>query len=226
MAEARTPPGAYRSGPLVLENAALLTDLYELTMAASYLREGMTESATFSLFTRRLPAGRGFLLAAGLSDALDFLEQFRCPESTIAALAALPQFTPDLLDRLAKLRFTGSVRPVPEGTPLFADEPLLEVMAPIAEAQLVESAMLSICHLQTLLASKAARCGLAAHGKRVVEFGLRRTHGFDAGLKAARCAYIAGRSIACATNSGGTRKTSSPNGGSRLLPGASPCSTR
>ncbi|HTR20367.1 MAG TPA: nicotinate phosphoribosyltransferase [Gemmatimonadales bacterium] len=187
-----TAPGAYRSGPLVLENAALFTDLYELTMAASYLREGMTGAATFSLFTRRLPAARGFLIAAGLADTLDFLEQFRVTESAIASLAALQRLPRDLLDRLGSVRFTGSMRAVPEGTPVFADEPLLEITAPIVEAQLVESAVLSICHLQTLLTSKAARCVLAAQGKPVVEFGLRRTHGLDAGLKAARCAFIAG----------------------------------
>jgi len=191
------PPlsGAYRSGPLVLEDAALFTDYYELTMAASYLREGMKADATFSLFVRRLPAGRGYLVAAGLADALDFLEQFRVSESAIASLSALKRLPPEALDRLASLRFTGSVRAVAEGAPVFADEPLLEVTAPIVEAQLVESAILSICHLETLLASKAARCVQAARGKPVVEFGLRRTHGIDAGLKAARCAFIAGAAM-------------------------------
>ncbi len=184
--------GAFRSGPIVVEDAALFTDLYELTMASSYRREGMHEPATFSLFVRRLPPDRSFLVAAGLEDVLRFLEGFRFSARALEYLSSLHQFEPAFLEYLRDFRFTGSVRAAPEGTPLFADEPLLEVTAPIAEAQLVESAVLNICHLQTMLASKAARCVSAARGRSVVEFGMRRTHGADAALKAVRCAYIAG----------------------------------
>lgn len=184
--------GQYRSGPLVLEDAALCTDLYELTMAASYLREGMTAPATFSLFVRKLPPDRAFLLAAGLEDTLRYLEGFRFSRRAIRQLERLGRFERDFLDYLATVRFSGRVRAVAEGTPLFADEPLLEVTAPIAEAQLVESVVLNTCHLQTLQASKAIRCVLAAAGRPIAEFGLRRTHGADAALKAVRAGFLAG----------------------------------
>jgi nicotinate phosphoribosyltransferase len=184
--------GSYRSGPLALHDAALCTDLYELTMAASYHREGMQADATFSLFVRALPRHRSFLVAAGLADALAFLEQLEFSDAALAYLSQLGRFAPDFLAALAGLRFTGSVRAVPEGTLVFPDEPLLEVTAPLPQAQLVETALMNIVHLQTLLASKAARCVLAARGRAVVDFGLRRAHGLEAGLRAARCAYLAG----------------------------------
>jgi nicotinate phosphoribosyltransferase len=180
------------SGPLELRDAALFTDLYELTMAASYFRERMTGQATFSLFVRRLPPERPFLLAAGLEDVLNFLQHFHFSERAVAYLGSLGRFDRAFLEHLKSVRFSGTVRAVPEGTPIFADEPLLEITAPIMEAQLVEAAVLNFCHFQTLLATKAARCVLAARGRPVLEFGLRRTHGMDAGMKAARCAYIAG----------------------------------
>jgi nicotinate phosphoribosyltransferase len=184
--------GCFVSGPLVLRHAALFTDLYELTMAASYVREGLDGTATFSLFVRRLPAPRGFLVAAGLEDVLEFLAGFRLSEEALGYLGSLGMFEASFLQFLRDVRFTGRVRAVAEGTPVFADEPLLEVTAPIVEAQLVETAVMNICHLQTVLASKAARSVLAARGRAVVDFGLRRTHGVDAGLKAARAAWIAG----------------------------------
>jgi nicotinate phosphoribosyltransferase len=184
--------GAFESGPLVLRDAALFTDLYELTMAASYLREGMSGDATFSLFVRRLPARRGFLVAAGLEDVLAFLADFRFSEASIGYLRSLGVFEPRFLDFLGDVRFTGSVRALAEGTVAFGDEPLLEVTAPIIEAQLVETAVMNFCHLQTVIASKAVRSVLAARGRPIVDFGLRRTHGIDAGLKAARSSYIAG----------------------------------
>jgi nicotinate phosphoribosyltransferase len=184
--------GAFRSGPLLLEDAALFTDLYELTMAAAYLREGTVGPATFSLFTRRLPAGRGFLVAAGLEDALEYLRALRFSERAVARLAGLNRFEPAFLEHLAALRFTGDVRAVEEGTVLFPDEPFLEVTAPLIQAQLVETALLNLIHVQTVLASKAARVVLAADGRSVAEFGMRRSHGTDAALKAARCAYLAG----------------------------------
>jgi nicotinate phosphoribosyltransferase len=189
------PNGAFVSGPLITRDAALFTDLYELTMAASYARERMHGAATFSLFVRRLPPHRSFLVAAGLEDVLAFLEGFAFSEAAVDYLGTLGIFEAGFLDRLRGLRFTGSVRAMPEGTVLFADEPLLEVTAPIMEAQLVETAVINFVHLQTVLASKAVRSVLAARGRGIVDFGLRRTHGIDAGLKAARCAYIAGAAM-------------------------------
>jgi nicotinate phosphoribosyltransferase len=189
MAEA---DGRFVTGPVELSNAALFTDLYELTMAASYFREGMRAPATFSLFVRKLPSRRSYLIAAGLPDVLDYLASLRFSDESLSYLRSLDLFAPDFLDFLRDLRFTGSVRAVPEGTLVFGDEPILEVTAPILEAQIVETAVLNFCHLQTLLASKASRLTTAARGRTVVDFGLRRTHGLDAGLKAARCAFLAG----------------------------------
>lgn len=189
---AADPPGAFRTGPLVLHQAGLFTDLYQLTMAAGYHRAAMRAPATFSLFARRLPRGRGFLVAAGLEPVLDYLRSLRFDAESVEALASLGRFEPGFLEHLAGLRFTGSVRAVPEGTVLPAEAPLLEVTAPIIEAQLVETALLNLCHVHTVLASKAARVVLAAAGRPVSEFGLRRSHGMDAGLAAARGAWIAG----------------------------------
>lgn len=186
------PVGAIRSGPVLVEDGALLTDLYELTMAASYLREGMNEPATFSLFVRKLPPGRGFLVAAGLADVLRRLRDFRFGPRAVNHLRRSARFEPEVLRRLAATRFTGRVRAVPEGTAIFPDEPLLEITAPLVEAQLVETAVLNACHYPTVVASKAARSVLAARGRDVVEFGLRRAPGVDAGLTAARSAYLAG----------------------------------
>lgn len=186
------PCGTYTSGPVTLREAALFTDLYELTMAASYFRERMRDDATFSLFVRKLPRHRSFLVAAGLEDVLEFLRQFQFSEAAIRYVRSLGGFDREFLEFLADVRFTGAVRAVPEGTVVFGDEPLLEITAPIIEAQLVETAVLNFCHLQTLQASKAARSVLAARGRPVVDFGLRRTHGIDAGLKAARGAFIVG----------------------------------
>lgn len=190
-------PGTFRSGPLVLTDAALFTDLYQLTMAAAFYREGIRAPATFSLFARRLPPVRGYLVAAGLEDALEYLRTLRFGPEAVDRLAAMGRFEAGFLEYLGALRFTGQVSAVPEGTVLFADEPFLEVTAPMIEAQLVETALLNFIHLQTVLASKAARVVLAARRRPVAEFGLRRSHGVDAGLKAARCAYIAG----CASTS-------------------------
>jgi nicotinate phosphoribosyltransferase len=175
-----------------LDQAALFTDLYELTMAAAFFREGMREPATFSLFARRLPPTRAFVIAAGLGDALDYARAFRFTPDALDYLRSLGRFEPGFLEFLADLRFTGDIRAVPEGTAVFADEPLLEVTAPVIEAQLLESALLNICHVQSVLASKAARVVLAARGRALAEFGLRRSHGTDAALQAARCAWIAG----------------------------------
>jgi nicotinate phosphoribosyltransferase len=186
------PPGSFVSGPLLLQDAALFTDLYELTMAAVYFRRHMHQPATFSLFVRRLPSERAFLVAAGLEDVLEFLRTFRFSDRSIARLGSLGRFQNEFLDFLQGLRFTGDVYAVPEGTVLFADEPLLEVTAPMVEAQIVETALINFCHCQTLITSKAVRSVIAAGGRPVAEFGLRRTPGTDAGMKAARSAFIAG----------------------------------
>jgi nicotinate phosphoribosyltransferase len=170
----------------------LLTDLYEVRMAASYLRHGMTGPATFSLFARRLPQRRGFLVAAGLSDALDFLERFRFDDGEIDYLRRMVGLDDTTLAALRGLRFTGDVWAVPEGRVVFADEPLLEVTAPIAQAQLVETGLLNLLTFQTTVASKAARCRLAAGGAELVDFAFRRTHGVGAAMGVARAAAIIG----------------------------------
>jgi len=184
--------GAFVSGPVITRDAALFTDLYELTMAASYFREGMHDPATFSLFVRKLPKSRSFLIATGLEDVLNYLQGFRFSDDALAYLTATRRFDDRFLRFLADLRFTGSVRAVPEGTVVFPDEPLLEITAPIIEAQLVETAVMNACHFQTVLTTKAARSVIAGRGRAIVEFGLRRTPGIDAGMKAARCTFLAG----------------------------------
>jgi len=154
----------------------LTTDLYELTMATSYLRHEMTGPATFSLFLRRLPADRGFVVAAGLDDGLRFLEEFHFEPDELKYLSGLG-FDDQAIDRFRRLRFTGSVRAVPEGAVVFADEPILEVTAPIAEAQLVETYLLNQIRFQSAIATKAARCRIAAGGAALIDFSFRRTHG-------------------------------------------------
>lgn len=171
---------------------ALLTDLYQLTMLQAYFDGGMHATASFELFSRKLPAGRGFLLAAGLEQGLQYLEALRFEAPELQWLAGTGRFTPDFLRWLADLRFTGDVWALPEGTACFADEPLLRVTAPLPQAQLVESRLLNLLHFQTVVASKAARCVLAAPGKLLVDFGLRRSHGAEAGLLSARASYLAG----------------------------------
>lgn len=174
---------------------ALSIDLYELTMAETYLERGMDAPASFELFVRRLPPGRNFLVAAGLEQALDFLEAFQFTADDRAQLATLTrtgQLSTTFVDHLAEVRFTGEAWAMPEGTVFFANEPILRVTAPIGEAQLVETRLINLLHLQTAVASKAARAVLAARGRKVIDFGLRRAHGAEAGLYAARAAYIAG----------------------------------
>jgi nicotinate phosphoribosyltransferase len=173
-------------------HAALLTDLYQLTMVQAYWRERMLEDALFSVTVRDLPPSRNFLLACGLDTVLGYLERLAFEPEDLAWLAERPDFDDAFIDWLAGFRFTGDVRAVREGTPIFADEPLLEIRAPLPEGQLVETLVLNQLHLQTLIASKAVRVVLAARGRPVVEFGLRRIHGADAGLKAARAAFLAG----------------------------------
>jgi nicotinate phosphoribosyltransferase len=179
-------------GPSAHLSPILLTDLYQLTMLQAYFEEDMRETAVFSLFVRRLPEQRNYLLACGLDDVLTFLETARFDEPSLSYLSRLGRFSDRFLRFLETFRFTGDVYAVPEGTPIFANEPILEIVAPIAEGQLVETFVMNQVHLQTLLASKAIRIVEAAKGRQVVDFGLRRTHGIDAGIKAARAFHIAG----------------------------------
>ena len=170
----------------------LLTDLYQLTMAQAYFELGMQESAVFELFVRRLPASRSFLLAAGLEQALESIEALRFGEEHVAFLAQLGLFRRNFLEQLRRVRFSGSVHAMPEGTPFFAGEPIVRITGPILEAQLLESRLLNIVHFQTTIASKAARCVIAARGRQLNDFGMRRAHEADAALLAARAAYLAG----------------------------------
>jgi nicotinate phosphoribosyltransferase len=174
------------------ENLTLLTDLYQLTMAQSYFREQRMESATFSLYIRSYPPDRGYFVSAGLLDVLDYLENFSFDAAGLDYLAAQKFFSDDFLHYLGDLRFSGAVWAVPEGRIFFKDEPILEITAPIIEAQIVETFIINQIHLQTLIATKAARCVHAAAGRTVVDFALRRTHGIDAGMKVARTSYLAG----------------------------------
>ncbi len=171
---------------------ALLTDLYQLTMLHTYYNQSMENTAVFELFIRRLPPERGFLLATGLEQALDFLENLHFSADELGWLSRDGRFSRAFVDYLAKLRFTGEVRAVAEGTVIFPFEPILRVTAPLPQAQLVESRLINLLHFQTLIASKAARCVLAAPGKTLVDFGMRRAHGAEAAVLAARAAYLAG----------------------------------
>jgi nicotinate phosphoribosyltransferase len=170
----------------------LLTDLYQLNMLQSYLEHGMTETAVFEFFARRLPVRRGFLMAAGLAQVVEFLEAVRFGDDELDWIRRTGRFGTDLIDYLAGFRFTGDLHGMPEGTVFYADEPALRLTAPLPEAQLLETRIVNIIHFQTLIASKAARLVLAAEGRTLVDFGLRRAHGAEAGLFAARAAYIAG----------------------------------
>jgi nicotinate phosphoribosyltransferase len=170
----------------------LLTDLYQLTMVTAYHELGMEQPAVFEFFVRSLPAGRGFLLAAGLRQVLDYLEGLCFEPADLEWLGQTGRFKPDALRRLSAMRFSGDVDAMPEGTVFFANEPVLRVTAPLPEAQLVESRVINLLNLQTTIASKAARCRLAAVDRKLVDFGMRRAHGAEAALLAARACYVAG----------------------------------
>ena len=170
----------------------LLTDLYQLTMLQGYYDCGMKETAVFEFFVRKLRPGRGFLMAAGLEQALEFLQGLHFTPEELEWLASTGRFSQDFIASLEALRFTGDVHAMPEGTIFFPDEPILRVTAPMQQAQLVETRLINLLHLQTLIASKAARMVLVAPDKLLVDFGLRRAHGAEAGLLAARASYIAG----------------------------------
>lgn len=179
------------------EDLPLMVDLYELAMAQAYWAESMADTAVFSLFFRELPENRNFVLACGQRHIAELIEQLRFTGDHIDRLRQLNRFQPEFLDWLRGFRFSGSIRAVEEGTPLFPQEPILEVTAPIAEAQLLESLIMNYVHLESVLASKAVRLTFAAEGKPVVDFGMRRMHGLDSahrGVRAYRLAGLAGTS--------------------------------
>ena len=171
---------------------ALFTDLYQLTMAEAYWRSGVTAEATFSLFIRTHPPDRGYFVAAGIEDALDRLQDVRFPQEDVDYLRSTGSFGPDFLDFLSGVRFTGSVRGMREGSIFFADEPVIEVTAPVIEGQIVETGLINLINLHCILASKAARVVAAARGREVVDFSARRTQGAEAADVMARVGYMAG----------------------------------
>ncbi|HSN04447.1 MAG TPA: nicotinate phosphoribosyltransferase [Nitrospira sp.] len=172
--------------------SALLTDLYQLTMAQAYHEQHMLEPAVFELFVRKLPPHRNFLVAAGLEQVLDFLSELQVTQAELAWLSRTGRFSPGLLRYLETLRFTGDVDAMPEGTIFFPHEPILRIVAPLPQAQLLETRVMNLLNFQTMIASKAARSVLIAEGKPLIDFGLRRAHGAEAGLLAARASYLAG----------------------------------
>jgi nicotinate phosphoribosyltransferase len=180
----------------------LLTDLYQLNMLQAYLERGLTGIAVFEFFVRKLPPRRAFLIAAGLEQALQFLEGLHFSTEELVWLKQSGRFKPSLLDFVATLHFEGDVHAMPEGTIFFANEPILRITAPLPVAQLVESRLINLLHFETLIASKAARLVLAAPGRQMIDFGLRRAHGAEAGLLAARASYLAGFSGTATTLAG------------------------
>ncbi len=173
-------------------NLTLLTDLYQLTMMQGYFKNKNNDTVVFDAFYRTNPSGNGFAIAAGLEQVIDYLKNLRFSSEDVEYLRGLGIFDEDFLDYLTKFRFTGSVYAIPEGTVVFPREPLVKVIAPIMEAQLVETAILNIINHQSLIATKAARVVYAAKGDGIMEFGLRRAQGPDAGVYGARAAMIGG----------------------------------
>lgn len=175
-----------------MPDSALLTDLYQLTMLQGYYQRNMEELAVFEFFVRKLPENRSYLVAAGLAQVLTYLEKLQFSPNEMEWLASTRQFKPSMLDRLETFKFTGDVHAMPEGTVFFQNEPILRITAPLPEAQLIESRIINLLHFQTLIASKAARSVLIAPDKLLVDFGMRRAHGSEAALLAARASYLAG----------------------------------
>lgn len=202
MRDRRAPAALVHGASPARPASVLLTDLYELTMLQAYRAERMNATAVFELFVRRMPPGRRFLVAAGLAQAVEYLLGLGFTDDELAYLAGTGRLAPDFVESLRGLRFTGDLDAMPEGTVCFADEPLLRVRAPLPEAQLVESRLLNLIHFQTIVASKAVRCTLAAPGKALVDFGLRRSHGAEAGLLSARATYLAGFSATATVEAG------------------------
>ncbi len=177
-----------------MRTSPLFTDLYELTMAQAYASEQMDERAVFELTFRKMPANRNYIVAAGIGDVIDFLSDFHFEDRELDYLGQHKEFSRAFLERLKNLRFTGDVYALPEGTPVFPNEPIVQVVAPIIEAQLMETLVLNQVHFQSLALAKAARVVEAARGRGIVDFGSRRAHGTDAALKVARATYLAGGS--------------------------------
>jgi nicotinate phosphoribosyltransferase len=173
-------------------DVGLFADLYEFTVSAAFFAQRMNETAAFELSLRRMPPNRGYMVASGIERVLEALEGFHIDEAAVAHLESLKLFKPEFLEFLAGLRFTGSVRALREGTIFFAGQPILEVCAPLIEAQLVETLLLNQIGFATMVATKAARCFSAAQGRRLVDFGPRRAQGADAPLITARASYLAG----------------------------------
>ncbi|SFF09457.1 nicotinate phosphoribosyltransferase [Nitrosomonas sp. Nm166] len=171
-------------------SSPLLADLYQFTMLQSYIEKEMKEVAVFELFVRKLPPGRNFMVAAGLEQVIDFLENLQFSPEELDWLAT--RFPPHVITYLEQFRFDGDVHAMPEGTLFFPDEPILRITAKLPQAQLVESRIINLMHFETLIASKAARSVLVAPDKLLVDFGMRRAHGAEAGLLAARASYLAG----------------------------------
>jgi nicotinate phosphoribosyltransferase len=171
---------------------AMLTDLYELTMAASYYEHGIVAPATFSLFIRKYPPHRGYFVSAGLNQVLNFLESFSFDQEDLDYLDSKNLFSNDFLDYLSHLRFTGDIHAIEEGRIFFKDEPILELTAPIIQGQVVETFIINAINFGVIIATKASRCIHAAQGKNIVDFSLRRTHGANAGIQAARACYMTG----------------------------------
>ena len=174
------------------EDLGLFADLYELTMAQAFYQQGMSAPATFSLFIRQYPPNRAYFISTGLEDVLDYLENLYFSPSSLDHLRSTGIFADDFLEHLGSFRFTGKVRAIPEGRLYFVNEPVLEVTAPVIQAQMVETFIINQVNFQTLLTTKAARCVAAAQGRGLADFASRRTHGTDAALKMARCSYVAG----------------------------------
>ena len=175
-----------------IRSSVLLTDFYQLTMLQGYLERGMEDIAVFECFVRTMPPQRGFFMAAGLAQLLEFLENVRFTPDELEWVANSGRFSRSFVDYLEGFRFAGDLHAMPEGTVFFVNEPMVRVTAPLPQAQLIETRLINLLHYQTLIASKAARCVLAAAGKPVIDFGLRRSHGAEAGLLAARASYLAG----------------------------------
>lgn len=174
------------------ESSLLLTDLYQLTMLQGYSKHGMNDTAVFEFFVRKLRPGRNFLMAAGLEQLLEFIEQAHFTADELEWLRSTGHFSAEFVDNLASWRFEGDIDAMREGTVFFPDEPILRLTAPLPQAQLLETRLINLLHFQTMIASKAARSVLTAPGKLLVDFGLRRAHGAEAGLLAARATYLAG----------------------------------
>lgn len=175
-----------------MKNLALFTDLYELTMAASYYDHGMFEPATFSLFIRKYPTSRRYFISAGLADVLDYLKDLKFVSDDLNYLEETGLFKPGFLSYLEKFRFTGDVFAIPEGRLFFVNEPIIEITAPLIESQIVETFIINAINLQVMIATKASRCVHVAWPRKLVDFSLRRTHGIDAGMKVARASFIGG----------------------------------